>query len=166
MEMDLEEAALGEVGEVTAPSGHTQAPEEGKGGASDKLRTTREEMEVGEDKIDEGRVAEAEGNNAEAEGGGYCALMEFCLIALDKRPGVRPIGIGEKLHQAIAKLVMRASGDQAKAAYRIHQLCTGLEAGIEGVTHAVAQRRRERTVTAPEGMGEEELEDMVLWKWT
>ena len=96
----------------------------------------------------------------------YCALMEFCLIALDKRPGVRPIGIGEKLHQAIAKLVMRASGDQAKAAYRIHQLCTGLEAGIEGVTHAVAQRRRERTVTAPEGMGEEELEDMVLWKWT
>ena len=70
MEMDLEEAALGEVGEVTAPSGHTQAPEEGKGGASDKLRTTREEMEGGEDKIDEGRVAEAEGNNAEAEGGG------------------------------------------------------------------------------------------------
>ena len=46
----------------------------------------------------------------------YRALMAFCLVALDKRPGVRPVGIGETLRWALAKLVMRAAGDQAKTA--------------------------------------------------
>ena len=41
----------------------------------------------------------------------YCALMACCLVALDKRPGASPVGIGETLRQAIAKLVMRAAGD-------------------------------------------------------
>ena len=40
--------------------------------------------------------------------------MAFRLVALDKRPGVRPVGIGETLRQALAKLVMRAAGEQAK----------------------------------------------------
>ena len=39
---------------------------------------------------------------------------------------------------------MRASGDQAKTACDNMQLCTGLEAGIEGSTHAVGQMRMER----------------------
>ena len=40
---------MGGVGEVTAPPGGRQATDEGKGGASDELRTTIEEMEVGEE---------------------------------------------------------------------------------------------------------------------
>ena len=40
----------------------------------------------------------------------YCALMVCRLLALDKRPGVRPVGIGETLGRDLAKLVMRAAG--------------------------------------------------------
>ena len=39
---------------------------------------------------------------------------------------------------------MRAAGDQEKTSCRNLQLCAGLEAGIEGATHAVGQRRVER----------------------
>ena len=74
----------------------------------------------------------------------YCALMTCPLVALDKRPGVLPVGIGGTLRQALAKLVMRAAGDQAKTACGNLQLCAGLEVGIEGATHAVGQQRLER----------------------
>ena len=62
------------------------------------------------------------------------ALMACRLIALDKRPGVRPVGIGETLRRALAKLVMRAAGEQAKSTYGNLQLCAGLKADIEGAT--------------------------------
>ena len=42
----------------------------------------------------------------------YRALMEFCLVTLDKRPGVHPLGIGETIHRSISKLITRAAGDQ------------------------------------------------------
>ena len=60
----------------------------------------------------------------------YRALMACRLVALEKRPGVRPVGIGETLRRALAKLVMRATGEQAKTACRNLQLCAGLDAGI------------------------------------
>ena len=74
----------------------------------------------------------------------YCALMAYRMVVLDKRPGVRPVGIGEMLHRALAKLVMRAAGDQAKTACGDLQLCAGLESGIEGSTHDAGQCRMER----------------------
>ena len=55
-----------------------------------------------------------------------------------------PVGIGETLRRALAKLVMRAAGDQAKTECGNLQMCAGLEDGIEGATHAVGQRRVER----------------------
>ena len=67
----------------------------------------------------------------------YRALMVFRLVALDKRPGVSPVGIGETLRRALAKLVMRAAEDQAKTACSNLHLCAGLEDGIEGATHAI-----------------------------
>ena len=70
----------------------------------------------------------------------YRALMACCLVALNKQLGVRPVGIGEMLRRALAKIVMRATGDQAKTVCGNLQLCAGLEAGIEGATHAVGQR--------------------------
>ena len=54
------------------------------------------------------------------------------------------MGIEETLRRALAKLIMRAAGDQAKTACGNLQLCTGLEAGIEGATHVVGQRRLAR----------------------
>ena len=69
------------------------------------------------------------------------ALMVCRLVVLDNSPGVCPVGIGETLHQALAKLVMRAAGDQAKMACGNLQLYAGLKAGIEGETHAVGQQR-------------------------
>ena len=92
----------------------------------------------------------------------YRALMACRLVALDKRPRVRPVGIRETLRRALAKLVMRAAGDQAKMACGNLQLCAGLEAGIEGETHAVGQRRVERVLTRrgdTEGEAEEEGEE-------
>ena len=87
----------------------------------------------------------------------YRALMACRLVALDKRPGLCPVGIGVMLRRALAKLVMRAAGDQAKTACGNLQLCAGLEAGIEGATHAVGQRRIER-VLARRGEKESEVD--------
>ena len=57
------------------------------------------------------------------------------------------MGIGETLRRALAKLVMRAAGGQAKTACGNLQMCTGLKAGIEGATYAVGQRKVERVRT-------------------
>ena len=75
------------------------------------------------------------------------------------------MGIGETLRRALAKLVMRAAGDQAKTACGNLQLCAGLEAGIEEATHAVGQRRlarvRERREEADEEDAAEAEEEEV-----
>ena len=52
--------------------------------------------------------------NSSSPWAAYRALMACRLVALDKRPGVRPVGIGDTLRWALAKLVMRAAGEQAK----------------------------------------------------
>ena len=41
------------------------------------------------------------------------------------------MGIGETLRQALAKLVIRSTGDQVKTACGNLQMCAGLKAGIE-----------------------------------
>ena len=54
------------------------------------------------------------------------------------------MGIGETLRRYLAKLVMRAAGDQMKTECENLQLCADLKAGIEGSTHVVGKRRIER----------------------
>ena len=54
------------------------------------------------------------------------------------------MGIGETFCRALAKLVMRAAGDQAIAACGKLQMCAVLKADIEGSTHAVWQHRIDR----------------------
>ena len=71
----------------------------------------------------------------------YTTIMKCLLGALDKQPGVRPVGIGETLCRALDKLIMRAAGDQVKTACRNLQLCAGLKAVIEGATHAVGKQQ-------------------------
>ena len=77
---------------------------------------------------------------------------------MDKRSWVRPIGIGETLRRSITKIVMRAAGDQAKTACGILQLCTGIDASIEGATHAVVQNQRDYTRPEPGRRTDEGLE--------
>ena len=67
----------------------------------------------------------------------YRALMACRLIALDKQPGVRPVGIGEVYRRLLAKCVIAVIGQQATAACGNLNLCAGLPAGIEGAVHAV-----------------------------
>ena len=69
----------------------------------------------------------------------YHALMACPLVALDKRPRVRPVSIGETHCWALAKLVIREARDQVKTACGNLQLCARLKAGIEGATDAVGQ---------------------------
>ena len=63
--------------------------------------------------------------------------MSCSLVALDKSPGVLPVGIGWTLLRDLAKLVMRAAGDQEKQAFVNLHMCAGLKDVIEG-----AKRRR------------------------
>ena len=64
-------------------------------------------------------------------------------MALDKRPGVQTVGIGETLRRALAKLVLRAVGDQANKACKNIQLCAVIDTSIYGAKHDVGERRRE-----------------------
>ena len=72
--------------------------------------------------------------------------------------------MGETLRQALAKLVMRSSGDQTKTACGNLQPCAGLKTGIEAGTHALKQqilergRERRRAEEEAEELEEEEEE--------
>ena len=67
----------------------------------------------------------------------YRALTSGRLIALDKQPGIRPVGVGEMWRRLIANCLLKVAGPEAKAACGTTQLAGGLEAGVEGVIHAM-----------------------------
>ena len=66
------------------------------------------------------------------------ALMSCRLIALDKRPGIRPIGIGECLRRLLAKSISDCTKGDLSEYSGIDQLADGLEAGIEGAIHSLS----------------------------
>lgn len=59
--------------------------------------------------------------------------MSGRLMAINKCPGVRPIGIGESWKRLFTKANLEVTGEAAKEACGDLQLC----AGIEGVIHGV-----------------------------
>jgi hypothetical protein len=69
-------------------------------------------------------------------------IMTRRLVALDKQPGVRPVGIGEIYLRCICKGALTDVAAEGKAACGSVQLCGGLEAGIEGALHAVEARAK------------------------
>eukprot|EP00957_Ditylum_brightwellii_P176108 13409911-Ditylum_brightwellii.AAC.1 len=69
----------------------------------------------------------------------YWALVAGCLIALDRCPGVCPIGVGEILLQMMGKCIILVCGEGATQACGIQQLCSGLKAGIKGAVHTMNQ---------------------------
>jgi hypothetical protein len=68
------------------------------------------------------------------------ALLANRLVALDKCPGVRPIGIGECLRRLIAKVVAQKTKHEVVAAAKEDQLATSLPAAIEGGAHAMREQ--------------------------
>ena len=55
------------------------------------------------------------------------------LIALDKNPGVRPIGIGETSRRIFTKVVLHVVKQDVMDAASCLQLCVGQHAGCEAV---------------------------------
>ena len=64
-------------------------------------------------------------------------LLACRLIALDKHPGIRPIGIGDAARRIIAKAVLFAIRTDIQTATGCIQLCGGQISGIEAAVHAV-----------------------------
>eukprot|EP00923_Selenidium_pygospionis_P015217 GHVN01026436.1.p1 GENE.GHVN01026436.1~~GHVN01026436.1.p1 ORF type:complete len:108 (-),score=12.53 GHVN01026436.1:360-683(-) len=67
------------------------------------------------------------------------ALNSTRLIALDKDPGVRPLGIADPLRRLIFYAVLEATGDEAQAGCGSRQLCVGMKSGTEGAFHTVRE---------------------------
>ena len=82
------------------------------------------------------------------------ALMSDRLIALDKCPGVRPIGIGECLRRIMCKCMAEATKKNLEETCGSQQLACGVKVGIEG---AYTQWRR--CLIAPKRTG------MVFYWW-
>ena len=64
-------------------------------------------------------------------------LLASCLVALDKKPGVRPIGVGDTARQIIAKAIMMTLRFDILDVTGTLQLCAGQTAGCEAAIHAV-----------------------------
>ena len=69
--------------------------------------------------------------------GSISSLLACRLIALDKNPGVRPIGIGDTARRIIAKAVLAVTRPDVQDAAGSVQLCAGQIAGVEAAVHAV-----------------------------
>ena len=63
--------------------------------------------------------------------------MSGWLIALDKKPGVRPVGMEKSWRRLFAKIVLKFTGPEATMACQDDQLSVGLNAGINGRIHGV-----------------------------
>ena len=64
-------------------------------------------------------------------------ILACRLIALDKNPGVRPIGIGDTARRIIAKAILSITKPDVQVATGCLQLCGGQISGIEAAVHAV-----------------------------
>jgi hypothetical protein len=71
------------------------------------------------------------------------ALMANRLVALDKCPGVRPIGIGECLRRILGKIMAFITRDDVAELAKGDQLAVGVPGGIEAATIAMNEKFNE-----------------------
>ena len=80
---------------------------------------------------------------------GLLAPLTSCrLLALDKNPGVRPIGVGEVLRRLLGKCIVHVFKDPIKEAAGNLQTCAGFEAGAEAAIHAMKELYEEENSEA------------------
>ena len=65
------------------------------------------------------------------------AYVACRLIPLDKKPGVRPIGVGEVLRRLIGKSIISVIKPEILESAGSLQLCAGLPGGCEAAAHAM-----------------------------
>ena len=65
------------------------------------------------------------------------ALVTSCFIALDKCPGIRPIGFGETVRRIMGHAILAVLKNDIMLALGPLQLCAGQEAGCEAAIHAI-----------------------------
>ena len=70
---------------------------------------------------------------------GILDLLSCRLIALDKKPGVRPIGICETVRRIIAKAILRVLKSDVQISAGSIQLCAGQIGGAEAAINAVRE---------------------------
>ena len=68
---------------------------------------------------------------------GLEALLANRGIAIDKCPGLRPVGVGEIVRRIIGKAVMSVTGEKVQEAVGALQLCAGQPAGVESAIHVM-----------------------------
>ena len=68
---------------------------------------------------------------------GLEALLANRGIAIDKCPGLRPVGVGEMARRIIGKAVMAVTGPKVQEAVGALQLCAGHPVGVESAIHAM-----------------------------
>ncbi len=66
------------------------------------------------------------------------ALIACRLIPLDKRPGVRPIGVCETVRRIMGKAIVHVVNRHVRSAVGPLQLCSGQPAGSEAAIHAMS----------------------------
>ena len=67
------------------------------------------------------------------------AFIAYRLVALDKCPWVKPIGIGAKARRTIGKAILTTIRDDIQEAAGPLQLCAGQEVGCEAAGHTMHQ---------------------------
>ena len=67
----------------------------------------------------------------------YRSFMPGRLIALDKQPGVPPVGVGKAWWRIFSNIMLKVTGPEATMACQDGQLCAGLKVGTDGAIHRV-----------------------------
>ena len=67
------------------------------------------------------------------------AFLACRLVPLDKKPRLRPIGVGEILRRVAGKVVMCIVKKDVMISCSNVQMCSGQEAGSEAAIHAVRE---------------------------